>query len=1103
MTSKRWRATLVGLAVGLVVPLCAVATPAAAGNPGQVRAEAVAKKADKRVIDRLAKDGQATFWVYLGDKADLSAAAKVSGKANKAAYVYKVKTEHANRTQAGLRQLLAKRGAHFTPFWLANTIEVTGDAALVGEIAARPEVSEIVADQPIDLPAPQAGTTETTVNGVEWNVDRINAPRVWNELGVRGEGIVVANIDTGVDYTHPALAASYRGRSADGTYNHNYNWFDPAHACPSAAPCDNAGHGTHTMGTMVGLDGTNAVGVAPGAKWIAAKGCESDSCSQASLLAAGQWIVAPTDLNGANPRPDLAPDVVNNSWGANVYDPWYRETVAAWVAAGIFPAFSNGNNGPSCNTAGNPGSYSNSYSSGAFDVNNAIASFSARGTGENGDIKPNIAAPGVNIRSSVPNGGYASLNGTSMASPHTAATVALMWSASPLLHGDIAATRAILDDTAIDVDSTYCGGTADDNNVFGEGRLDAYAAVSASPRGAFGALGGRVTSAGAGLADATVTVAGPLSRTTTTAADGSYSFGRLVVGDYTVTISKFGYLTGTATATITESQTTVRDIAVELAPTATISGTVTTAGGPAAGASINVLNTPISTGVADGQGHYSVTVPQGEYDLRVNAADPCSAGVTRHVAATADTTLDINLPDRVDTFGYACNVGSGGYVPGTELVAGLTGDNVTRPITLPFSVPLYGKAYRSGWVSTNGVLSFGGLSTVSWSNTSLPSAAIPNFALYPFWDDLYVEADSGVYTAVVGAMPHRSFIVEWRNVSFSLNRSRASKLHRGDQRGRHDHLSLPGHRRHRRGDRQRRHHRPGERDRHRRVPVLVQHLGGRHRHGHRVPHHQDRRGVGCRHRRQRRTAGGRRHGDRAGRRPDGHRDHRHGRHIPAPTPHRRRHAEYREGALRDRHGRATDRRRSGRDPVGRTAYRTGQHEDHRHDHHRRAEPDPYPSDRPDEHRRPRYRFHGHRDQRCRPGDRHRLADAVRGDRHAGQRRPAHHRRGDRHDRAARRLDLPGHGADHHGERSQPGSARPGHPGGAELHVGDRRGRAGHARRCRGSDVGDRPGVRRRWLRLSGQLQRGVRQEGDHGHERPDPVRHPTAGNVRVPRRRAC
>jgi subtilisin family serine protease len=150
------------------------------------------------------------------------------------------------------------------------------------------------------------------------------------------------------------------------------------------------------------------------------------------------------------------------------------------VASGIFPAFAAGNEGSACRTLRSPGDYVESYTAGAFDINNNIASFSSRGPSVFGpnEIKPNLAGPGVNVRSSVPVNGYANFNGTSMATPHMAATVALIWSRAPGLIGNIAATRQLLDNGAIDVANSQCGGTADDNNVWGEGRLDAFASVS-------------------------------------------------------------------------------------------------------------------------------------------------------------------------------------------------------------------------------------------------------------------------------------------------------------------------------------------------------------------------------------------------------------------------------------------------------------------------------------------------------------------------------------------------------------------------------------------------------------------------------------------------
>nr|BFE86875.1 hypothetical protein GCM10020093_094760 [Planobispora longispora] len=315
-------------------------------------------KIDKAVLADLAADDKATFWVRMKSGADLSAARRATDKDEKARQVYRAKTETAAASQAACASSSPPR-ARASP--LLDRQRRTGDrrrqagcgdrqAARGGAGRAHPRRRGARAAAGQGGRARQRGRVEHRPG---------QRPRVWNELGSRGEGIVVANIDTGVQFDHPALADRYRGRNADGTLGHDYNWFDPAGVCPAAEPCDNNDHGTHTMGTMVGGEGANVIGVAPGARWIAAKGCESNTCTDASLLAAGQWVLAPTDLDGRNPRPDLAPHIVNNSWGGAGFDPWYKEIVEAWVAAGIFPAFSNGNlAGAGCNSSGSPGSTS-------------------------------------------------------------------------------------------------------------------------------------------------------------------------------------------------------------------------------------------------------------------------------------------------------------------------------------------------------------------------------------------------------------------------------------------------------------------------------------------------------------------------------------------------------------------------------------------------------------------------------------------------------------------------------------------------------------------------------------------------------------------------
>ncbi|MCX4822267.1 S8 family serine peptidase [Streptomyces sp. NBC_01142] len=749
-------------AAAVALPLALGAFPAQAQEPVEPRPSAYLDKTEGLLIERLATKGRATFWVALTHEADTSAARKAKGKTAKARTLYETKTAYAKKSQAPLRALLDSAGARYEAFWITNTLKVTAGKALAEKIAARADVAALEADDPITIPDPLPGRNEPRLDAVEWNIDRIGAPKVWSELGVRGEGVVVANIDSGVQHDHPAVKAKYRGLKSDGSYDHAYNWFDPAKVCTGTAPCDNNGHGTHTMGTMVGDDGAgNQVGVAPDARWIAAKGCETSSCSRDSLLRSGQWVVAPTDASGANPRPDLAPDVVNNSWGSGVIDTWYKATVQSWRDAGIFPAFSNGNSGPSCNTSGSPGAYTNSYSTGAFDINNAIASFSSRGTGESGGIKPNLAGPGVNVRSSWAGGGYHAISGTSMASPHTAATVALMWSAAPAIRGNVTETEKLLDSTAVDVDSTTCGGTAADNNVFGEGRLDAYAAVTASPRGALGAVSGKVTTTAGPLADATLRFEGPMKTTVTTGADGGYALPKLMVGDYTVSVAKFGYVTAQGAVTVVENGSAVKDFALAEAASADVSGKVTSHAGAEASAVVTAQGTPVS-GTSGTDGSYTLRLPVGTYDLAVTPAHRCASATSVRLEVTGSTTKDIRLPDRTDTFGTACSLVDAELPAGATKLAYTSTTFGTASFDLPFPVAFYGRTYRAATASIDGVLSFGTASTSS-TNSTLPTTFTPNGSLYPFWDNLTVDADAGVYWSATGTAPHRKIVVEWRN----------------------------------------------------------------------------------------------------------------------------------------------------------------------------------------------------------------------------------------------------------------------------------------------------------------------------------------------------
>jgi subtilisin family serine protease len=475
------RAVVLLLALALTTGLVMAAGPASVSAGGS-------QKIDAKVASAVQGGKSTVYWAILRQKADLSGAAVIKNWDARGWYVYNRLTSVASSSQKGLRAMLKARGVSAKAFWILNAIRIRSGAATLNAVAARPEVARILPSWHATVDEIRA-SERAGVKAIEWNIMNINADDVWNTYNDRGEGITVANIDTGVRWNHAALFNQYRGFHMSPFRplfpNNNYNWFDPSRVCSAdgRTVCDNNGHGTHTMGTMVGDDGgSNQIGVAPRAHWIAAKGCESNSCSDSALLQSGQWMLAPRDLNGQNPRPDLRPHVVNNSWGDdNGSNTFYQSTVQAWVAAGIFPAFANGNAGPGCGTVGSPASYPESYGVGAHSISNAIASFSSRGPSPfGGIIKPNLTAPGVNVRSSWNNLGYVTISGTSMAAPHLAGTVALIWSTNgaPAFSRNIAATRAVLDQTAIDVSNLTCGGTAGNNNVWGEGRLDAFAAVT-------------------------------------------------------------------------------------------------------------------------------------------------------------------------------------------------------------------------------------------------------------------------------------------------------------------------------------------------------------------------------------------------------------------------------------------------------------------------------------------------------------------------------------------------------------------------------------------------------------------------------------------------
>jgi serine protease AprX len=480
------------------------------GAPPPNTASGVGPKIAPQVLADTDDGASASVVILLADQADVSAAYEMRDQDARGWFVYNTLTQHAARTQVSLQAFLEAQGVSYQSFWVANMIVATADRALVETLAARPDVARVDSNKPARwIEDPEIANFSTSLSGptapntAEWGVLDVNAPAVW-AMGFNGTGMVVGDLDTGMRWTHNALKPKYRGWNGV-TADHNYNWHDAIHSgggvcgANTLAPCDDDGHGTHTAGTTVGDDGTgNQVGVAPGAKWIGCRNMDQGNGTPATYTECFQFMIAPTDLAGNNANPALRPHVLNNSWGCPVSEGCTNGSeleaiVKSTQAAGIFVEVSAGNSGSGCSTVEDaPAMYNDSFSTGAINIGNALASFSSRGpsTYTSNPLKPNISAPGVNVRSSYGSGDttYANLSGTSMAGPHVVGVVALLWSARPEFVRDIAATKSILQNTAnpgVTVAPVEnCGGTSSTqipNNSFGYGRVDALAAVNATP----------------------------------------------------------------------------------------------------------------------------------------------------------------------------------------------------------------------------------------------------------------------------------------------------------------------------------------------------------------------------------------------------------------------------------------------------------------------------------------------------------------------------------------------------------------------------------------------------------------------------------------------
>ncbi len=569
----------------------------------------------------------------------------------------------AAAAQGGVRRALADAAArggasHVEGLWIIDAVAATVDADTLLALAARPDVTYIRADRAFRIAEDQVVTTSVVPPSGEqkpslldglagrdvvttsvvlqaeerlklslpgelegrgvmsgtvtaWGVQRIGADRVWQDFGLRGEGVTVAVVDTGAQWTHPALRGSYLG--ADG--NHAYAWFDATGESPTV-PVDPLSHGTHVLGTIVGEDATHHVGVAPGTRWMAVRIFDHNGVSYESRVhRAFQWLLAPTDLAGQNPDPSRAPKVVNFSWGSDSgANDVYAADIARLRAGGIVATWSAGNNGlAGAGTIGSPAALADAFAVGAVDQADAFNAASGQGPAFDGRLKPDVTAPGVAILSTVPTDTFSLGTGTSMAAPHTAGTAALLLQANPRLSVDD--VERLMRLTAVDL------GDPGPDNRFGAGRIDAYKAVSWA-RSA-GQMAGRVT----GLLPTepvSMTLRGArrsdgVAFASAVGADGSYTV-TVPAGVYDVTADALGYLSPVPVAVTVETGSIARaDLALTPAPRYSVTGYVARqATGEALAATVAVPNTPFRA-ETNWAGAYHMALPAGTYTLEARA----------------------------------------------------------------------------------------------------------------------------------------------------------------------------------------------------------------------------------------------------------------------------------------------------------------------------------------------------------------------------------------------------------------------------------------------------------------------------------------------------
>lgn len=461
---------------------------------------------ESSILQRLESEDSVDCFLIFKSQAEIPSLAAHFTKEEKAQLIFQALNQTATQTQAPIIEKLDQWQIQYKRFYIVNAIRIKADKQRITQLAQEPSIEEILPDFPMKQSKlrPNPFTVRQQENYFNWAIEKVRADSVWR-TGIRGKGILVGGQDTGYDWDHYLLKNQYKGYSPTDGIDHNYHWYDAINgpnalhedslALPlnarcgynSPEPCDDHGHGSHTMGIVLGGDGINFSGMAPQAQWIGARIMDRGYGQLSTYLSGLQWFLAPTDLQGQNPKPEKAPHVIVNSWscpeeeGCNDTNTWMLDTaITRLTQSGIFVVVSAGNEGHlySCTSLRSaPAIFKNSFTVGASDQNDSITFFSSRREDFTYGVKPEVVAPGLDIRSAFYDDRLTNFSGTSMSGPVVAGIVALVLEANPNLIGQVDQIRKVLIQSTIPIFEHECGETGSPNSTYGYGRIDALLAV--------------------------------------------------------------------------------------------------------------------------------------------------------------------------------------------------------------------------------------------------------------------------------------------------------------------------------------------------------------------------------------------------------------------------------------------------------------------------------------------------------------------------------------------------------------------------------------------------------------------------------------------------